>query len=151
MEKPQHAEAEHLEGFLAGNDFLKGMEVVENERVEEVVATKTEGKAEARDLQEDVAQTRSPFQQLVENGFLVYEKTMNDSSVSSKPEASDLSSVTHDIKDDIAVDANDNDEFHMINNYQVGDQVMVLGVVILDRTVSTIVGQMEALISMIPL
>lgn len=143
QEELQYAETEHSEGFSAGNDLLKGPEVVE--RVEEVVAAQTEGKAEARDLQEDVAQTGSPFQQPAENGFLVDEKIVNDSSVSSEPEPINLSSVTHDIKDDTAADANDSDELHMINNYQVGDQAMVPSGGILDRTPSATAGQMETL------
>lgn len=142
QEEPQYAEAEHSEGFLAGNDFLKGPEVVES--VEEVVAAQTEVKAEARDLQQDMALTGSPFQP-VENGFLLYEKTLNDAPVSSEPEPSNLSSVPHDIKDDTAADANDSDELHMINNYQVGDQATVPGSGILDRTVSARAGQMEDL------
>lgn len=144
QEEPQYAEAEHSEVFSAGNDFLKSPEVVE--RVEVVVAAQTEGKSEARDLQEDVAQTGSPFQQSAENVFLPYEKIVNDSAVSSEPEPINLSSVTHDIKGDITADANDSDELHMINNYQVGDQVMVPGNGILDRTPSATAGQMEALI-----
>ena len=59
---------------------------------------------------------------------------MNDSSVSSDPEPINLSSVTNDIKDEIAVDGNDSGNLHMINNYQVGEQAMIPRNGILDRT-----------------
>lgn len=143
QEDPQYAEADHSEGFSAGDDLLKGLETVE--RVEEVVTAQTEGKAEPTYLQ-DVAQTGSPFQQPAENGPLVDEKIVNDSAVSSEPEPLNPSSATHDIKDDTAADANDSDELHMVNNYQVGDQATVPGSGILDRTPSAKAEQMEALI-----
>lgn len=143
QEDPQYAETDHSEGFSAGDDLLKGPETVE--RVEEVVTAQTEGKAEPTYLQ-DVAQTGSPFQQPAENGPLVDEKIVNDSAVSSEPEPLNPSSATHDIKDDTAADANDSDELHMVNNYQVGDQATVPGSGILDRTPSAKVEQMEALI-----
>lgn len=140
QEEPQYAEADHSERFSAGDDLLKGLETVE--RVEEVVTAQTEGKAGPTDLQEDVAQTGSPFQQPAENGPLVDEKIVNDSAVSSEPEPLNPSSVTHDIKDDTAADANDSDELHMI---KVGDQAMVPGSGILDRTPSAKSEQIEAL------
>lgn len=140
QEEPQYAEADHSERFSARDDLLKGLETVE--RVEEVVTAQTEGKAGPTDLQEDVAQTGSPFQQPAENGPLVDEKIVNDSAVSSEPEPLNPSSVTHDIKDDTAADANDSDELHMI---KVGDQAMVPGSGILDRTPSAKAEQIEAL------
>lgn len=140
QEEPQYAEADHSERFSARDDLLKGLETVE--RVEEVVTAQTEGKAGPTDLQEDVAQTGSPFQQPAENGPLVDEKIVNDSAVSSEPEPLNPSSVTHDIKDDTAADANDSDELHMI---KVGDQAMVPGSGILDRTPSAKSEQIEAL------
>lgn len=140
QEEPQYAEADHSERFSAGDDLLKGLETVE--RVEEVVTAQTEGKAGPTDLQEDVAQTGSPFQQPAENGPLVDEKIVNDSAVSSEPEPLNPSSVTHDIKDDTAADANDSDELHMI---KVGDQATVRGSGILDRTPSAKAEQIEAL------
>lgn len=140
QEEPQYAEADHSERFSAGDDLLKGLETVE--RVEEVVTAQTEGKAGPTDLQEDVAQTGSPFQQPAENGPLVDEKIVNDSAVSSEPEPLNPSSVTHDIKDDTAADANDSDELHMI---KVGDQATVPGSGILDRTPSAKAEQIEAL------
>lgn len=140
QEEPQYAEADNSERFSAGDDLLKGTETVE--RVEEVVTAQTEGKAGPTDLQEDVAQTGSPFQQPAENGPLVDEKIVNDSAVSSEPEPLNPSSVTHDIKDDTAADANDSDELHLI---KVGDQATVPGSGILDRTPSAKAEQMEAL------
>lgn len=140
QEEPQYAEADHSERFSAGDDMLKGLETVE--RVEEVVTAQTEGKAGPTDLQEDVAQTGSPFQQPAENGPLVDEKIVNDSAVSSEPEPLNPSSVTHDIKDDTAADANDSDELHMI---KVGDQATVPGSGILARTPSAKAEQIEAL------